>query len=191
MSWLSGDLHTRCLSPTRLLHYFKLQISQSGVRTASHSCVCWAAELWVSREMFLAIYREMSNWGAIPLGQNIFISHRNTMIHTINKTNKQKTPSQLLLSWAEGLGFCSEHLLGALVSCPQSSFQNWTTSTLHKDHNPTILSCCTFPKTNAPPSPPPGRVTCSNFLLWNGTVKQHKVSNNPRFTFPIKRVCLR
>lgn len=76
------------------------------------------------------------------------------MIHTINKTNKQKTPSQLLLSWAEGLGFCSEHLLGALVSCPQSSFQNWTTSTLHKDHNPTILSCCTFPKTNAPPPAP-------------------------------------
>lgn len=59
--------------------------------------------------MFLAIYREMSN---------IFVSHRNTMIHTINKTNKQKTPSQLLLSRAEGLGFVVKPLgsIGVLSS---------------------------------------------------------------------------
>lgn len=40
------------------------------------------------------------------------------MIHTINKTNKQKTPSQLLLSRAEGLGFVVKPLgsIGVLSS---------------------------------------------------------------------------
>lgn len=166
MSWLSGDLHTHCLSPTRRLHYFKLQISQSGVRAASHSCVCWAAELWVSREMFLAIYREMSN---------IFVSHRNTMIHTINKTNKQKTPSQLLLSRAEGLGFVVntswEHWCLVLSLLLRPELRQLFMKT-------TIPPRCTFPETNASPPPPaPGRVTCSSFPLWNRTVKQHKVTS--------------
>lgn len=173
MSWLSGDLHTHCLSPTRCLHYFKLQISQSGVRTASHSCVCWAAELWVSREMFLAIYREMSNWGASPLGQNIFVSHWNTMIHTINKTNKQKTPSQLLLSRAEGLGFVVKPLGSIGVLSSVFSDLNYVNSSWR----PQSRLAARFLKQMLPLLPRPCRVTCSSFPLWNRTVKQHKVTS--------------
>lgn len=162
-------------------------------RKNGKSLVCWVAEMWVSTEMFLP--QRCLTEGSFPWVKT-FISHRKPTIHTINKqTNKTQvncTKQHLLLSWAEGSGFCSEYLSGALVFCPQSYFQTWTTSTLHKDHTSCLAANAFLPS----PASLRSNLQQLSSLERNSQTAQsdfiflRPVSNNPRFPFPIKRVCL-